>query len=93
MIKIINGQRAYFRHLSEDTEEVVEDSMLHEHQDGTVHSHEGGDVDHEHEENLDEQDNEAILNIQKEVIETKVANKKLDVNDQKVKILIKKNTF
>jgi hypothetical protein len=57
MIKIINGQRTYFRHLSEDTEEVVEDSMLHEHQDGTVHSHEGGDVDHEHEENLDEQDN------------------------------------
>jgi len=40
------------------------------------------------EQGLDEQEIEAILNIQREVIETKVANKELDVNDQKVKILI-----
>jgi hypothetical protein len=36
-------------------EELVEDELLHEHEDGLVHSHEGGDEPHDHEENLDEE--------------------------------------
>ena len=49
-----NGSRIYDRSQSdvEIEEVIIEDTLLHEHEDGTIHSHEGGDVPHNHEENL-----------------------------------------
>jgi len=67
MIKNILGARVYVRGGKENLpapeiieEAIVEDPLLHEHEDGTIHSHEGGNLPHDHEENLDEevQDND-----------------------------------